>query len=180
MIQLPWCEPEWAPFGDGAYEASSAGEIRRAKDNRRGFGAGHVMQAWVHRDRTPYVTLTAADGSRFNRGVHQCVAEAFLGPCPSGHEINHMDGVPKNNHAANLEYVTRAENCRHASRLGLLRGCPRPGESNPNAKLTAREVLSIRRDRARGVFMRVLADQYGVSTSLIDAIHRRVRWKHLP
>lgn len=45
-----------------------------------------------------------------NAYEHQIVAWAFLGPCPVGKEVNHIDHNRKNNHIENLEYVTHSEN----------------------------------------------------------------------
>jgi hypothetical protein len=53
--------------------------------------------------------------------VHRLVAEAFLGPCPVGHEVDHRDGVRDHNWASNLDYVTRAENMRRGWRRGTVR-----------------------------------------------------------
>lgn len=59
--------------------------------------------------------------------VHRLVTAAFLGPCPKHLEVNHKDGNKDNNRIENLEYVTTAENMRHASALGLLQQRRRRG-----------------------------------------------------
>lgn len=51
--------------------------------------------------------------------VHRLVAECFIGLCPEGLEVNHIDGDKANNHCSNLEYVTSKENSVHAVENGL-------------------------------------------------------------
>ena len=49
--------------------------------------------------------------------VHRLVAEAWLGKCPKGLEVDHIDRNKLNNSIDNLRYVTKSENCynRHTS-----------------------------------------------------------------
>lgn len=108
--------------------------------------------------------------------AHQLVAMAFIGPRFAGYEINHKDGNKANNSVANLEWVTPAENKRHAQKNGLV---PRHvGIHNGRAKLTDAEVSEILAQRGH-VTQRCLAMQYGVSIKTIQAIHQRVRWSHV-
>lgn len=42
--------------------------------------------------------------------AHRVVAEAYLGPCPEGYEVDHIDNNRANNSIRNLRYVTKSEN----------------------------------------------------------------------
>lgn len=50
--------------------------------------------------------------------VHRLVLEAFVGPCPAGMEVLHINGVRDDNRLENLRYGTRSENMRDALRHG--------------------------------------------------------------
>jgi hypothetical protein len=41
--------------------------------------------------------------------MHQLVAEAFIGPCPSGHKLVHLNGDYLDNRRANLAYVPKSD-----------------------------------------------------------------------
>ena len=56
---------------------------------------------------------------------------------------------------------------------------PRRGEQHPRAKLTATQVLAIRKRRAAGEQLKPLAAEYGVTFSVIHHIAKRLSWKHL-
>lgn len=46
--------------------------------------------------------------------VHELVAEAFIGPRPSGMVVDHIDRNPRNNAPSNLRYVSVADNTRNS------------------------------------------------------------------
>lgn len=50
--------------------------------------------------------------------VHRLVALAFIGPCPEGMEVLHINGEPDDNRLENLRYGTRAENVADTIRHG--------------------------------------------------------------
>ena len=52
------------------------------------------------------------DGRGRTLSVHGRVAEAFIGPCPSGQQVRHWDDVVAHNHRGNLLYGTQADNER--------------------------------------------------------------------
>lgn len=41
--------------------------------------------------------------------LHQLVAEAFIGPCPPGHKLVHLNGDGLDNRRANLAYVPESD-----------------------------------------------------------------------
>jgi hypothetical protein len=41
--------------------------------------------------------------------VHQLVAEAFIGPCPPGHKLVHLNGYRLDNRRVNLAYVPESD-----------------------------------------------------------------------
>lgn len=51
--------------------------------------------------------------------IHRLVAMHFLPPVSGKTHVNHKDGNKKNNHVANLEWVTPSENISHAIRIGI-------------------------------------------------------------
>lgn len=51
--------------------------------------------------------------------LHRIVCELFVANRPGLLEVNHKDGIKSNNHFSNLEWVTHADNLRHAVDTGL-------------------------------------------------------------
>jgi hypothetical protein len=110
---------EWKEItGFDRYSVSSMGRIRR---NARA-GVREMQMKLVAGNRGYLVIGLRRTGVTENFYVHRFVAAAFLGECPAGLCVNHKDGKKHNNAVDNLEYVTHAENMRHAFRTGLKKG----------------------------------------------------------
>ena len=77
---------------------------------------------------------------------HKAVYWAWKGAIPAGHEIDHNDGNPLNNHIDNLEDVTPAENRRRAKRLRRLRALGITGYYDDIFGYTLRELYSLSDD----------------------------------
>jgi hypothetical protein len=59
------------------------------------------------------------DGKQRNQRVHRLVAKAFIGDNDSSMSVNHKDGNKLNNAVDNLEWMTFADNNKHAYKNGL-------------------------------------------------------------
>ena len=131
---------EWRPVVgyEGVYSVSNQGRVVRVKSSS-GTQAGRILKDSLNVYGYPTVNLSKGSKTHLYR-THRLAAAAFIGPCPDDEGVNHIDGNKRNNCVENLEYVTQAENSRHASRLGLLVR----GERVHCSKLTEDDVFSIR------------------------------------
>ena len=108
--------------------------------------------------------------------VNRVVALKYL-PNPDGKaEVNHIDGNKENNHVSNLEWANRSEQEKHAFREGLK---STRGSQNSNAKLSASDVVEMRKRYMAGEGFSELATAYGVSQSTVRGIIRGSTWSHL-
>lgn len=98
--------------------------------------------------------------------VHRLVANKFL-PNPYGKtDINHKNGIKLDNHINNLEWVTRAENLKHARENGLW------GKNIlKKRKFTDQQIIEIRNKYVpRKYSMYRLSIEYGVDYKTINYI----------
>jgi hypothetical protein len=169
---------EWRPVpgAAGRYSVSNLGRVRRevyadanGRVRPRGIVKGSADTCGYLRVR-PY-----ARPDRTVIAIHRLVAHAFHGPCPDGHEVNHIDGNRQNNRASNLEYVTHRDNVRHSWRLGNVR---RDGEHNGRAKLTSAQARDVRFRVAAGESPRGIARSLGVADSTVHQIANGSKWRH--
>jgi hypothetical protein len=67
-----------------------------------------------------FVMIRRNDWRRSSVAVHRVVAETFIGPCPPGYLVRHMDGNPANNAYTNLQYGTHLDNHADSVRHGTV------------------------------------------------------------
>jgi hypothetical protein len=167
--ELPLLDKEeWRPVVgfEGIYEVSSWGRVKRVKACM-GATVGRILKPAVTSCGYPFVVLTDAPTNRRQPVmVHHLVTDAFLGPRPPLLDRNHIDGVKSNNHASNLEYVTRRYNLEHAAKLHLSK-----------RKLSDDDVRAIRQ-RAGTESYAKLSRAFGITVSVVDKIIKRrmYRW----
>ena len=123
----------WQPVVgyEGLYEVSDQGRVRsldRVVKCKRPFGgiserpqAGKVLSLGTRTNNNgrKFAHISKGGVSR-SPLVHRLVAAAFIGPCPKGFEVDHVNGDPLDNRACNLEYVTHEENIKRAVELGKI------------------------------------------------------------
>ena len=163
---------------EGYYQVSNLGNIRscdRVVLNHWGNGQ-HRKGKLMSPSRSPngYSIITLQKEGRVKyQTVHRTVATVFIHNPENKPEINHIDGNKDNNTIENLEWVTTAENKKHALETGLFSS---KGENNPNVKLTESDVRCI---RLSNVAMKELAEIYNVSRGAISKIKTRRSWKNV-
>lgn len=176
-----WLEiPGWP-----AYEVSSHGLVRSL--NRRiksqlgnsgtRFCVGRMLtQREVRRhknDKTVYLNVSLYSGQRKrNVGVHVLVLMAFFGRRPRGMRCRHLNGDGLDNRPANLRWGTPKENEADKRRHGRML----IGEKHHQAKLTAQDVIAIRKSALTSPHV---AKLFGVHEGSVRMIRRYRTWRHL-
>lgn len=159
----------WRPVPDweGFYEVSDWGRVRsvaRKVDyvGRHGPASVDYPGRLMIQDKKPNGYLCVlfrrqAKGTKFY--VHRLVALAFIGPCPPGKEVDHIDGNRRHNHIKNLRYLKRSEN-----RLpGIL----------ASRKLMDDQINEIRRLSLEGMTQSAIGKIFGVHSRTIGRIISR-------
>lgn len=134
-----------------------------AAQRARWAGKGHLA-----------VTL-CRDGRRRIVTVHTLVAEAFLGPCPKGHECRHLNGECTDNRVNNITWGTALEN--HLD--SLEHGTHARGEAHGRAKLTAEQVAFVHELARAGESQVATGRRVGVSQQQVSYILAGENWRHL-
>lgn len=143
----------WKEIGKTGYEVSDLGRIRHGD---------RILAGSYHSDGYIFTTIK---GDQIP--IHRFVANAFIPNPDRLPEVNHKDGNKMNNSAANLEWVTRSENVKHAFDNGLQ---PK-GLSTYKGKFTTEQREEIKKLWNTGEYSRrEIAKMYGVSHTCINDI----------
>ena len=172
-VSTPCESPEeWRPVVgyEGSYEVSDLGRVRSLdrviiQNSRYGNPHAHPVKGRLLRPgRSASGHLSVSLGRGNSRFVHTLVAEAFIGARPAGMKVRHLDGDEANNRRDNLTYGTHGENGRDK----------KDHKGAATYKMTTPDVRRIRARLARGDVGQRIAEDFGVSASLISAIKNGV------
>ncbi len=152
----------------GLYEVSNLGNVRsKSRTVRHNCGGdkkvkGQIISQLITPNGYCQVSLYCK-GKRKACSVHRLVLLAFIGRCPKGYEVRHLNSIKTDNRLVNLAYGTHSENVIDTINLGR----------NSRQKLNAELVSEIRRRTNNGEAIKDLAIEYKVSTRAISNIKNR-------
>lgn len=118
------------------------------------------------------------DGTYRTSYAHRVSWEMANGPIPDGMFVLHKCDNRACVRPDHLWLGTQTDNMRDCSDKGRKPGIPKFGASNPGAKLTDAHVKIIRYVGNR-LSQQRLADEFGVSQTLIGCVLRRKIWPHV-
>lgn len=150
------------------YEVSDEGQIRRN---------GNILKTRIDRYGYEIVTLWC-NGKCLTRKIHRLVAIAFIPNPDELPTVNHIDGNKLNNRVTNLEWLSVAENHRHAFATGL-HTIGENRKSGRPVKLTEKDVLEIRELIKQGFGNTEIGKEFGVSCGCIYSIRMNKSWQHI-
>jgi hypothetical protein len=93
---------EWKAFG--SYFISNDGKVKRNEKELK----LQIVNGY-------HLISLCENGKEKWQSVHRLVLLLFKGECPDGHECDHIDRNPLNNHIDNLRWVTHYENTMNRS-----------------------------------------------------------------
>lgn len=152
------------------YEASTMGRVRRCTASQRS-SVGFILKPTT----TGKYLAVSMDGNTVS--IHRIVARTFLGECPDGMQVDHLDSNKEHNCIQNLEYVTLGENIKRADEAGLIRYY---SDSNGRSRLSNAQVSEIKSLLQSGSTTVECAERFGVSIDIIQHIKRGERYKEVP
>ena len=112
--------------------------------------------------------------------AHRVAYEAARGAIPEGMFLDHLCRVRCCVNPDHLEPVTNVENIRRGmAGHHMKNGGAQVGEQHPGHRITASEVIDLRKQYAEGASQYALARLFGISQPTVSQIVRRKTWEHV-
>lgn len=141
------------------YEISNQGRLRRKKEDGE-----FIILAGATTQSNGNYHFHKIDGKKYY--THRLVMLAFIGECPQGKEVDHINRNALDNRLENLRYLSRKQNC--------LRGEDLAKKLN-DEKVKAILFLS----SIEGLTRKSIGQLFNVSDTTIGKIINRKMWSHV-
>ena len=92
------------------YEVNENGTIFRNVKSKK---QNKIILDMHHSRDGYYATFVCLKGKVKRIMIHRIVAECWLGPCPEGYEVDHIDRNSRNNDYRNLRYVNHSQQMKN-------------------------------------------------------------------
>jgi HNH endonuclease/NUMOD4 motif len=112
---------QWLPIADyeGLYEVSDLGRVRSLpRETTSGLRGGKILKPQPTNNFGHLKAHLSRNSKVKQVTIHRLVLAAFVGPCPEGMEVRHLNGNAGDNRLSNLAYGTKTENVYDAIEHG--------------------------------------------------------------
>ena len=165
---------------EGRYQVSNNGNVKslaRITESRKGVfqNKKEVILKSFDSGRG-YLKYKLCSSGEKTISAHKLVAMAFIENPENKSQINHLNGLKKDNRACNLEWCTGSENVIHSLNNNLK--ISQKGSEHGMSKLTEKNVLEIRKI-GRTKTLKEIGKIYNVDASSISLVLLNKIWKHI-
>ena len=156
------------------YEVNENGTIFRNCKSKKQL----KIKLDMHHSSTGYY-MTLVHNNSINNGVtkrvmiHRVVAECWLGECPDGYEVDHIDRNSRNNDFRNLRYVTKGAQMKNRNHCRI---AEKGKENLETARKLRAKPVRIYNDKEDKIF-ESYADCSRYLSSLYDTTFEAIRYK---
>jgi len=165
---------------EGKYQISNLGRVKSIarKFTRKGYLV--TIKERVLKQKTEtygYWAVGLNDNSMKVHKIHRLIAIHFIPNPENKSQVNHINGVKKDNRIENLEWATPMENQTHSWDTGLNKHC---GEKHYLTTLSESDIVEIKDTyiyRSKFFNMRALGEKFNVQASTIHNIIKSKTWK---
>lgn len=162
----------WKPIlGFAGYEVSNHGRVRSWMSVNH---PGKILSPAKTSSGYMQVSLSLR-GSLHPLRIHRLVLIAFVGPCPTGMESCHKDGIRSNNCLSNLRWGTKSSN--YQDRHG--HNTDNTGTKNGRATINEETVKQIRQMASEGKSLRSIERTLNLPEAVVSKVVHRKTWKHI-
>ena len=153
------------------YAISRNGEVISLKCNKKEY-----LYPWINQGYRQISLYKNRIHHTFIIGTLMLIT--FIGLCPEGKEVSHLNGDSLDDRIKNLKWETHQENEFRKKEHGTSND--HKGKKNPNVKLTEKDILQIRELLKQEKYTQeAIANYFNILQPHISNIKNNRRWKYI-